>query len=254
VKLSSIKKTKSAERPRRIVLYGTHGIGKSTFGACAPAPIFIPTEDGLSDIDADAFPLAKSLTDVIQAISELASEAHEFTTVVVDTADWLERLVWEHICAQGGKSCIADFGYGKGYEEAAVKFRSVLDGLDFLRLERGMMVILLAHCKVERFENPETEAYDRYMPKLHKSTAGMLQEWADEVLFANYKVYTRTDGKGFDERKLASGGERVLYTTEKPSHLAKNRLGLPPEIPFSFAAYWELARPAHLAAEAASPI
>ena len=240
MKLADVKKTCDDPLPRRIVVYGTHGIGKSTWAACSPSPIFIPTEDGLQDIPAMAFPVARSLADVIEAMTELATQAHEFKTAVIDSADWLERLVWQQVCDDGKKPSIGDFGYGKGYDSAATKFRELLNGLDYLRNEKRMQVILLAHCKVTNFKSPDTEAYNRYTPKLHELTAGLLQEWADEVLFANYKVYTRTDGKGFDERKLATGGDRVLYTTERPSHLAKNRLQLPPEIPFVYSTFHEL--------------
>jgi membrane-associated protease RseP (regulator of RpoE activity) len=128
MKLADIKKTNSAPLPRRIVLYGTHGIGKSTWAACAPDPVFIPTEDGLQDINTTAFPLAKSLVDVIEAISELAREDHPFKTAVIDSADWLERLVWQDVCEAGKKTSIEEFGYGKGYSSAATKFSEVLDG------------------------------------------------------------------------------------------------------------------------------
>jgi hypothetical protein len=119
-------------------------------------------------------------------------------------------------------------------------FNLVLDELKKLRDERSMMVILIAHCAVQRFEDPRTEAYDRYVPKLHKHINGTIQEWCEEVLFANYKVFVRKDGDGFQERRLGVGtGERVIYTSEKPSHLAKNRLALPEELPLAFSAYWD---------------
>lgn len=240
--LDKIEKTNAPDlkRPRRVMLYGTHGIGKSTFGAMAPKPIFIRTEDGLGDIDAVAFPLAKCVSDVFQAIDELYREPHDFETVVLDSADWLEQLIWRQVCETGGKETIADFGFGRGYEAAGTMFKQVLAEFEKLNIERRMMVIILAHCAVQRFEDPRTEAYDRYVPKLHKHVNGTIQEWCDEVLFTNYKVFVRKDGDGFQERRLGVGtGERVIYTSEKPSHLAKNRLALPDEMPLAFSAYWD---------------
>jgi hypothetical protein len=242
--MKQISKTNLPElsRPRRVLLYGTHGIGKSTFGACAPSPIFLRTEDGLQDIDTSAFPLATTFADVMQAIYELRTTKHNFKTCVLDSADWLEEIIKRTVCNEGGKDTLSDFGFGKGYDAAAAKFKEVLDQLAQLNVERQMLVIILAHCKIERFEDPRTEAYDRYSPKLHKHVNGTIQEWADEVLFTNYKVFTRKDGTGFNERKLGVGsGERVIYTNEKPAHLAKNRLGLPDEIPLAFAEYWKYA-------------
>ena len=102
-----------------------------------------------------------------------------------------------------------------------------------------MTVILIAHAKIERFENPETESYDRYVPRLHKYARAVVQEWCDEVLFATYKVYTKVTDEGFN-RKKAKGmgsGERVIRTTERPAHLAKNRLNLPDELPLDWPAY-----------------
>lgn len=252
--LSSIKKTSDEPLPRRILLYGTHGIGKSTWASRAPNPVFIQTEDGLRDIDTNAFPLATSLADVHEALRELYQQEHDFKTVAVDTADWLEKLVWKHVCQEGGKDSIEAFGYGKGYVMAAEALRSLLAGFDVLREKVGMQVILLAHCKVEDFKPPDTDSYKRYTPKLHKESAAILQEWCDEVLFANYKTYTRTEGKGTNERKIGTGtDERVLYTTARPSHLAKNRLQLPEEIPFVYGEFEALVKTAHQRRDAECP-
>jgi hypothetical protein len=62
----------------------------------------------------------------------------------------------------------------------------------------------------------------------------MVKEWADMVLFANYKTYAVSvdkDGKKFK----AQGGERVMYTTHSPCWDAKNRFDLAPELPFDYA-------------------
>lgn len=221
-------------------MYGTQGIGKSSWAASAPAPIFLPTEDGAEDIGVDRFPVARSYFEVIENLGALYEGPCEYRTICLDTADWLERLIWTDICAVKGVSAISEIGYGKGYDLALNYFRDVLAGLDALREKYGATVVVLAHSKIERFENPSTDAYDRYMPRLYKSAAAYLQEWADEVFFASYRIYT---AEGADKRIRAAGGtERVIYTTERPSHLAKNRLGLPDELPFLWSAYAEHAK------------
>jgi len=164
--------------PPRILMYGTEGIGKSTTASQAPKPIFIPTEDGLDQIDCASY-----------------SEEHDYQSVVIDSLDWLERLIWDDVCREYGVKSIekADGGYAKGYTHALTQWREVLNGLDALRNERGMAVILLAHAKVEKFEDPESVAYDRYSPRLHKHAAALVTEWCDGVLFATRKFRTESE-------------------------------------------------------------
>jgi len=222
-----------------VLLYGTHGIGKSTFGANSDRPVFIQTEDGLGEIDCNKFPLAMKYTDALKALEALYTEQHHYRTVVVDSLDWLERMIWAEVCLQRSCENIEDVGYGKGYVFALTFWREFLTGLDALRNDRNMAVVLIAHSKIERFENPETDSYDRYVPRLHKLASQLVQEWADEVLFATYKVYTKQTDEGFSRKKTKGIGigERVMYTTERPSHVAKNRLGLPDELPLDWHAY-----------------
>ncbi|RMF71992.1 MAG: ATP-binding protein, partial [Acidobacteria bacterium] len=200
---------------------------------------FIPTEDGLNDIDCERFPLATGYADVLGALSALYSEEHEYRTVVLDSLDWLERLIWAEVCAKRGVESIEDIGYGKGYVFALTQWRQILTGLDALRNERGMQVVLIAHAQIEKFANPETDTYDRYSPRLQKLASALVQEWCDEVLFATYRVLTKTTKEGFD-RKRTQGvgtGERIIRTTERPAHVAKNRLNLPDEIPLDYRVY-----------------
>lgn len=230
--------------PPRLMIYGVEGIGKSTTAAQAPKPIFVPTEDGLDQIDCDSFPLATSYSDVVGALTALHQEKHEYQTVVIDSLDWLERLIWDEVCREYGVKSIekADGGFAKGYTHALTPWREVLSGLDALRAQRGMAVILLAHTKVERFEDPESAAYDRYSPRLHKHAAALVTEWADAVLFATRKYRTQSEDAGFNRtRSIAvplgsDGGERILRTVGGPSCIAKNRFSLPAEIPLSWPA------------------
>jgi len=233
-------------RPRRILIYGVHKIGKSTFAAMAPDPIFVPTEDGADGIDVDKFPLAESYDDFMANLTTLATEEHDYGTAVIDSADWLEPLVWGRVIKERPRTekgvevkDIDDYGYGKGFGYATSWWSEVLKALNYLRLKRQMNVVVIAHAKIERFESPTTDAYDRYSPKLHKQANAMLQEWADDILFANYRTYTRSEDMGFNkERAVATGsGERVLFTTERPAHIAGNRCGLPDEIALDWREY-----------------
>jgi len=234
--------------PRRILLYGVHGIGKSTWGSMAPKSIFISTEDGLGEIACQKLPLTRSFDDVMQALSELYSEAHLYRTLVVDSVDWLEQLIWQEVCREKNVESIEEIGYAKGYVFALTQWRNFLAGLEALRADKGMMVILIGHAKIEKFENPETENYDRYCPHLHKSASAIIQEWCDEVLFATYRVHIKQTKEGFDKTiiKGIGTGERIIRTTERPAHVAKNRLNLPDELPLDWNAYAKFLTEEHL--------
>ncbi|MBN2130877.1 MAG: ATP-binding protein, partial [Sedimentisphaerales bacterium] len=193
--------------PPRLLVYGTEGVGKSTLAANAPKPIFIQTEDGLAEIACSRFPLAKSVDDVLAALDSLVTEEHGFSSVVLDSLDWLERLIWDAVCREYGVESIekADGGYQRGYTHALGYWRKVVDGLDRLRA-RGMVIIMIAHAKVEKFEDPESAPYDRYSPRLHKHAGAMLTEWSDAVLFATRKIRTETQDTGFGRARTIAVG------------------------------------------------
>lgn len=226
--------------PPRILIYGPPKLGKSTFGSLAPAPVFIQTEDGLDALGVDAFPLAEKFSDVLSAIGQLAEEEHAFQTVVVDSTDWLEKLIHKQVCEEKKVASLEDIGYGKGYMFALDLWRQYLDGLNYLRTERSMVVIQIAHSQIKRFENPETDSYDRHQIKMHEKASALLMEQSDIILFVNEQVHVKKAQEGFSERKRAVGtGDRVLYTEGRPSFVAGNRYSLPAEIPFTKdGSYW----------------
>ena len=166
IDLKSLRKS-SIMRPPRIVLHGTHGVGKSTFAASAGNPVFIQTEEGLDALNVTAFPLARSYDEVMEALKSLYVEEHDYSTVVLDSADWLEQLIWKKVAMNHKVSNIEDIGYGKGYIYAIEMWRDILEGFDLLRNEKQMMVIILAHTQIKRFDDPLTDSYDRYMLDLH---------------------------------------------------------------------------------------
>jgi len=230
--LTSIKRGQDI-KPPRIFLYAVEGLGKTTFGANAPAPIFIQTEDGLGTLDVARFPMIESVDQVRQAIGTLYQEAHEFQTAVVDSVDWLEQIIAREIEA---KYDAKDLAYGKGAIKQAEIWQELLAGFNALRNDKGMSIILIGHCQIKRFDSPETEPYDRYTPKLQERSNALVREWADAVLFANYRTVVKKSEVGFN-KEVARGittGERLLYTTEKPAYMAKNRYALPDSLPLSW--------------------
>ncbi len=242
--LANIQRGRTS-KPPRILCYGVEGIGKSTFGSQAPKPIFIQTEDGLDEIPCDKFPLATNYDEVVAALTTLQREQHEYESIVLDSLDWLERLVWDRLCAEHNAASIEQVagGYSKGYTLALTYWREILDHLNVLRNQRGMVVLLIAHSKVERFEDPESSPYDRYSPRLHKHAAALISEWSDAVLFATRKIRTQSEDAGFNRKRTiahaigSGGGERILRCVGGPSCVAKNRFGITQELPLSWAAF-----------------
>jgi hypothetical protein len=223
------------EVPPRVVLYGGHGIGKSTLASQFPNPIFISTEDGLDSLDVTSFPRAGHINEVVESIKTLIKEDHDFKTVVIDSVDWLiEPLIVGNVEASHDAK---DLAYGKGQMLVAEEFREILQGLDVLRLKRGMNVVLIAHAAVVKFEDPRTEPYDRYQPKLPNRCNALLQEWADVIAFAAFKVIIRKSDTGFNNQKTrgVTTGERLLHFIENPAYAAKNRYNCPEEIEMSIA-------------------
>lgn len=234
------------ERPMRVLLYGVEGVGKSTFAASAPSPIFLAAEDGTAQLDVARFPEPERWADVLEALEELRTAEHSYKTVVVDTLDWLEPLCWAEIVARAQSSkitSIEDFGFGKGYVAALDEWRSLLARFERLRAERGMHVIFLAHSWIKTFKNPEDADYDRYELKLHAKAGGLLKEWADAVLFARYETFSNTDEKTKRTRGVSTGA-RVLHTQRMAAWDAKNRYDLPETLPLDWSAFADAVRAA----------
>lgn len=238
--LASISKGKTP-KPPRIIIYGGHKMGKSTFAANAPKPIFIQTEDGLDNIDADKFPLATSYDDVVSQMRVLAEEDHGYETLVIDSLDWLEPLIWKKLIQdrpsdEKGRLVkdITDYGYGKGFQYATDYWSDLLAGIDYLRESRGMMILMLAHEQIKRFDDPEADPYDRYQIKLHQAASDKLQEKADAIFFISNKKAVKEKDVGFNKKVArAVDAGRFIYTQESAAFDAGNRFNLPTQIPLT---------------------
>lgn len=198
-------------------------------------PIFLLTEDGLGKIEVDHFPVATDFDTFLNYLGTLVEDDHEYKTVCIDSLDWLEPLIWNKACDDNGWKSIEQPGYGKGYVEVLKYWRQYIDLLNKLRDEKGMTILQIAHNQIKRFESPEIEAYDRHELKLHRKAGDLILEHSDCCFFANFKLGTvKVQGKGGQMTTKAIAGDRVIYTVEKPAFLAKNRYGLPEEMPFEW--------------------
>lgn len=219
------------KKPQKVIIYGPEGIGKSTFASKFPSPVFIDTEGSTKEMDVDRFEKPLSWSEFGSIVKEFINDHGSYKTLVIDTADWAEMLCTQYVCAKYQKKGIEDFGYGKGYVYVQEEFGKLLNFLDQF-IDAGLNVVITAHAKMRKFEQPdESGAYDRWELKLSKGVAPLLKEWADMVLFANYKTYIVKDD---NDKVKAKGGQRVMYTSHHVCWDAKNRHGLPEEVLFDY--------------------
>ena len=220
------------ETAKKVVIYGPEGIGKSTLASNFPNPVFIDTEGSTKALDVARYPEVKNWMD-IKAFVEDTITTRQFSTIVIDTADWAERFCIRSVCAKQKVTGIEDIPYGKGYTYVMEEFASLLD-LCNKAIAAGINVIFTAHAQMRKFEQPdEMGSYDRWEMKLSKKSAPLLKEWADMVLFCNYKTQVMTDSK--TQSKKAFGGKRVMYASHHPCWDAKNRYNLPDQMDMEFA-------------------
>ncbi len=218
--LSTIQRGRTF-KPPRLVLYGMEGIGKSSFAARFPSAIFIQTEDGLGQIDCARFPLAKTTNDVVNQLTALATETNDFQTVVVDSLDWLERLIWDDVCEAAKVDSIEKIGYARGYVNALTIWRKILDLLTQLH-EKNKIVLLLAHALAEDYSDPEVATMKRFTPRLHKTARSLIAEYVDCVFLATRK---------FGAAKGDLDNPRIIRTDASPYQVAKSRYAIPAELP-----------------------
>lgn len=217
-------------KPINVLLFGVEGIGKSTFAANAPSPIFLGAEEN-DELEVSRFPRCDEWEQFINYLNALIKEDHNFKTVVVDTIDSVETLLHKKILDSDKASSMskARGGYGAAYTEAANEMVEVRRRLAKLRDEKGMNVIILAHAQKTKFEEPlHGINYDTYEMKIDKRVAPLFKDWVSSILFANYVTHKTKNDSG--KEYLIGIGERKILTEKRPGHDGKNRFNLPYEI------------------------
>jgi hypothetical protein len=232
--MSILNKIKTGRVPRaqKVVLYAPEGFGKSTLASQFPEPLFLDVEDSTAQMEVARIG-PDDLPDLAAFESALAEiiKAKPCKTLVVDTIDWLEEMALRAVIKEAGNpkiTGIEDFGYGKGYTILKERMTLLLNKLDRV-LAAGIHVVLLAHSKVVKFEPPDGAGpFDRYELKLSKQVAPIVKEWADMLLFGNWRtqVKERDKHESGAQYKAVGGKERMMYCTRLAAWDAKNRHGM----------------------------
>ena len=218
----------------KALVYGPEGVGKTTFAAQAPGAVFIDTEGSTRHMDVARFDPPVNLVEVLECLNYTLAHPDQVRTLVIDTVDWLEKIIFNNVCVEKKLQNIEDMGYGKGYVYAKQKMQQLLELLQAI-VDRGVNVLLVCHSMIRKFEQPdEMGSYDRYMLKLNeKNIAPLVKEWVDLMLFVNYRTNIVTDSDG-KTKKGTGGQKRIMYANHTACWDAKNRFGLPDEMPFEF--------------------
>lgn len=233
--LSRIKRGQ-IELPPRVMLSGPQGIGKTTWASKSPSPLFIAAEDGLTGMGHVERFAPASAAELTEFLNELLQAPTAFQNIVFDTADWLERMIHEHICKRDNYKDIEAYGggWGKGDKISGYELVALLQKLEQIREKHKVGIIFLSHVQIKTFTPPGGDAYDRYQPKGGKQFTGVLAEWVDASLFAVHEVFKSEADK---KAPKIIAGERIIKTSWSPAWDAKNRYNLPEELPLEWDAF-----------------
>lgn len=222
--------------PRKIVMYGPPKIGKSSLAASIPGALMIPTEDRVNHIDCAKTDVVKTYDEIVEVFEYLMAGT-PYTTLILDTVDWMEPMLHASICASKNfKSLIDkkddDVNYGRGLKYHAVDgWKKFLYNCDLLREEQNLSIVLIAHAQVEKVTPPDADTYDRYNLNIDKNASAVIFEWADIIGFYNREMVVAKEDVGFGKKKgkaLNLDDRRILnLKASSPAWISGNSYGLP---------------------------
>ena len=221
------------QTPVRAVIYGSEGIGKSTLAAQLPEPLFIDIEGGTAQLDVARIDTPTSWSMLIEEVAFVRDNPDVCRTLVIDTADRAQALCENDLLIESGVDSIEKIGggYGKGYTALLEKFRKdLLYRLDEV-IARGINVCLLAHAVMRKQESPDDPPFDRWELNLQKKIAPEVRAWADLLLFCNFRIMAVEEN---GRTKARGQAKRIMYANHRPTFDAKNRYGLPDEMPLEY--------------------
>ena len=222
--------SKPASKPVIATVLGEAGVGKTTFAATFPNPVIVPIEDGLQALDGQdiaAFPLINSSNELMEVLESLATQEHDFKTVVFDSVTRLNEIFEREVVESDPKRPKsinqAMGGYGAGHSAVAQKHREFRDLCGALRDRFNMNVVFIAHADTETLELPDQDPFQRYTIRMNKRSVSAYVDNVDLVGLLRLKTFTTGDG---DRKRAVADGTVELVTYPHPSGVSKNRFGI----------------------------
>lgn len=205
---------------RFLCIYGPEKVGKSTFGAKLPRPLFCNFEVGTNYLPVRPVNIDKWST-FKQVLRQLERpEAHDhYDTVVIDTVSEAYAACEQFICAQNAVQRIGEIPYGRGYADTKREFESALRKITML----GFGLCCICHAEKKTIPGPDDSTIDTMQPAMPTRAADVVNRMVDIIAYIDQR---------FDEN-----GESVrrFITRRTPTVLAGSRLPyLDPVIPFSY--------------------
>lgn len=228
-------------KAQKVVIYGVEGIGKSTLASKFPNPLFIDLEGSTNNMDVKRIKSPTSWSLLLQQLDWIIKEK-PCETLVIDTLDYAEEYLCKPYVVASRPNAngqyvknIEDYGYGAGYKHLAdVWGKDLLNKLSEV-VDAGINVVLLAHATQRKVDSPDQlGSYDKYELKLEKKTSSLTKEWADLLLFLNFKTEVTTIKDGMTQKRKGTSQQRVMHTTNHPAYDAKNRHKLSDELELDF--------------------
>lgn len=232
--LSTLKRT-TMDKPPRVLIYGPPGQGKTSLAAEFPNPVILDVEQGVpTGVEIATFGDIETYGQVLEALIALFNGEHDLKTLIIDSLDRLEPLIWAAACKDNDWANIEDAGFGKGYLVVDDYWRKIFASCNALRAKRGMNIIYIAHSVVDKFDDPSAGQYSRYAIRLHKRAKGLIEDEVDAIFFVNQDVNITEEEAGFNKKikRAGGGGFRWIFCEQSPSFTAKNRYQMPAKIKY----------------------
>lgn len=216
--------------PRKILLYGVQGVGKTRLAASFPRPFVLDLERGSLDFDCERNqdPIVE-YGGVQEWFSWFLTTDHGYNTLVIDSLTRLQELVATHLCRKANKDTVGEIGggFGRGKEQVETVF-SMIKGSVEAFIARGMAVVMIAHATEIKHNPPDQPSYTKYEPDLLEEVRDMFVRYCDEVFFLRQESFVVKEKEGFGSER---GQNRVtqrrqLVTQDTGGICAKHRLGL----------------------------
>lgn len=229
------------QTPFAVWIYGHAGLGKSTFGARSPKPLFLGAEAN-DDLEADKLPMPKTWDEFAKQVQWAKSNAKDYETIVIDSLDSVERLLHSKIVTEAKTQTMAQAlgGYGKAYDRAEKVLDEELRQPLMEMRAAGKNIIVTSHVqKTSSGLDPVLlMQFDAVEPNVHKKIINLFGDWVSCILFATGETIQHKDANS-DKMFAMTTENRVLYTERRAGFLAKNRYDLAFEMGLDFNEFYK---------------